>query len=189
MSQPHWACTHSWRVHPPCPHSSGSRLLFLEPSKAAPGLHAPPRSKPLRFRHSGNPQRLRLHWACVLCPSQLRAAQVMRCLASTVTATYRLSRRCHSVFWVYNRCTFSVDDCPEPQEVLVSKKACLQFGRKCLSGAVIAPFRVWLPVACHRRGKVCSRLVLFCPLFCARPWWCLRAFCGSYPTVWFASPN
>ena len=34
-------------------HSSGSRLLHREPSDAVPGLHALPRSKPLRFRHSG----------------------------------------------------------------------------------------------------------------------------------------
>ena len=33
-----------------------------------------------------------------------------------------------------------------------------------------------LPVltACHQRGKVCSRLSLFSPLFCARAWRCLR---------------
>ena len=30
--------------------------------------------------------------------------------------------------------------------------------------------------ACHQRGMVCSRLVLFSPLFCAWAWWCLRAF-------------
>ena len=84
-------------------HSSGSRLLRSELSEAGPGLHAPPRSKPLRFRHSGSPQRRRLGWACVLCPSQVRAAQVMRCLASAIAATYclpatRLSRKlvfCH----------------------------------------------------------------------------------------------
>ena len=58
-------------------------------------------------------------------------------------------------------------DCPEPQEGLVSKEACLLFGRQCLSGAAIA---------CHQRGMVCSRLVLFSPLFCARAWQCLRAF-------------
>ena len=57
-------------------HSSGSRLLHREPSEAGPGLHAPPRSKPLRLRHAGSPQRRRLGWACVLCPSQVRAAQV-----------------------------------------------------------------------------------------------------------------
>ena len=57
-------------------HSSGSRLLHWEPSEASPGLHAPPKSKPLRFRHSSSPQRHRLGWACVLCPSQVRVAQV-----------------------------------------------------------------------------------------------------------------
>ena len=57
-------------------HRSGSRLLRQEPSEAGPGLHAPPPSKPLRLRHSGSPQRRRLGWACVLCPSQVRVAQV-----------------------------------------------------------------------------------------------------------------
>ena len=57
-------------------HSSGSRLLHQEPSEAGPGLHAPPRSKLLRFRHLCSPQRRRLGWASVLCPSQVRAAQV-----------------------------------------------------------------------------------------------------------------
>ena len=70
-------------------------------------LHAPPWSKLLRFRHSSSPQRHRLGWACVLCPSQVRAAQVMRCLASMVAATYWLPCCCRSVFWVYNRHTFS----------------------------------------------------------------------------------
>ena len=31
-------------------HNSGSRLLHQELSEAGPGLHAPPRSKPLRLR-------------------------------------------------------------------------------------------------------------------------------------------
>ena len=66
---------------------SGSSLLYWELSEAGPGLHATPRFKPLRFRHSGSPQRHRLGWACVLCPSQVRAAQVMRCLESPVAAT------------------------------------------------------------------------------------------------------
>ena len=57
---------------------------------ASPGLIAPPGSKPLRFRHLGSPQRHRLGWAYVLCPSQVRAAQVMRCLACAIAATYRL---------------------------------------------------------------------------------------------------
>ena len=49
----------------------------------------------------------RLGWACVLCPSQVRAAQVLRCLVSAVTVTYHLPRPCRSVFWLYNRRTFS----------------------------------------------------------------------------------
>ena len=54
--------------------------------KVGPGLHALPRSKPLRFRFSGTPQRHRLSWACVECPSQVRAAQVTRYLASTLSS-------------------------------------------------------------------------------------------------------
>ena len=56
-----------------------------ELSKVGPGLHALPRSKSLRFRFSGTSQRHRLSWACVLCPSQVQAAQVIRCLASTLS--------------------------------------------------------------------------------------------------------
>ena len=106
MPQPHWACPRSWRMYPPRPHCSGCRLLRREPSEAGPGLHAPARSKPLRFRHSGSLQRRRLSWACVLCPSQIQAAQVTRCLVSMVIATYCLPCPCLSVFWVYNRRTF-----------------------------------------------------------------------------------
>ena len=46
-----------------------SSLLCQELSEASAGLCALPRSKPLRFRHLGSPQRCRLGWACVLCPS------------------------------------------------------------------------------------------------------------------------
>jgi len=56
-----------------------------ELSELDPELRALPRYKPLRFRFSGTPQRRRLSWACILCPSQIRAAQVTRCLVSTVS--------------------------------------------------------------------------------------------------------
>ena len=56
-----------------------------EMSKTGSGLHALPRSKPLRFRFSGTPQRHRLGWACILCPSQIWAAQATRCLSSTLS--------------------------------------------------------------------------------------------------------
>ena len=96
----------SRRVCFPCLHCLGSRLLCWKLSEAGPGLHAPPRSKPLRFRYLGSPQRRRLCWACILCPYQVRAAQVMRCLVSSVTTIYHLPHPCCSVFCVYNRRTF-----------------------------------------------------------------------------------
>ena len=49
-----------------------------ELSKAGPGLRALPRCILLRFWFSGTPQRHRLSWTCVLCLSQVRAAQVTR---------------------------------------------------------------------------------------------------------------
>ena len=56
-----------------------------ELSKAGPGLHALPRSKPFRFSFSGTPQRHRLGWACILCPSHVQEAQLTKCLASALS--------------------------------------------------------------------------------------------------------
>ena len=78
-------CPHSRHVCFPSLHCSGSRLLCRKLSEAGPGLCAFPRSKPLRFRFSSTPQRRRFIWACILYPSQVRAAQVTRCLLSAVT--------------------------------------------------------------------------------------------------------
>ena len=89
---------------------------------------APPRSKPLRFRHLGSPQRRRLSWACVLCSSQVQAAQVMRCLASANAVTYILPATRLSGCKTGAPSQADVDH-PDPQEVLVSKEACLQFYR------------------------------------------------------------
>ena len=89
VSRPHWVCPHSQHMCFPSLHCSGSSLLFQELSEVGPGLHALPRSKPLRFRFLGTPQR-RLDWACILCPSQVRAAQVTRCLVSAVALSWRL---------------------------------------------------------------------------------------------------
>ena len=69
VSWPHWVCPCSWRVCFPSLHCLGSRLLCWELSEAGPGLYTLPGSRPLRFRYSGTPQRCRLSWACVLCPS------------------------------------------------------------------------------------------------------------------------
>ena len=174
VSPPHWVCHCSWRVCFPSLHYSGSRLLCRELSEAGPWLHVLPRSKPLRFRFSGIPQRCRFVWACVLFPSQVWAAQVIRCLGSTVTSSWGL-HLIASPIPQFSGCTTSAPSqvCrvsllgswslaatlpadvnhPESQEVLVSKEACLQFGRWCLSGAAIAPFWLGLPSpACLWRG-------------------------------------
>ena len=89
VSWPHWICSHSQRMCFPSLHCSGSSSFFQELSEVGPGLHALPRSKPLRFKFLGTPQR-RLGWACILCPSQVRAAQVTRCLVSAVALSWRL---------------------------------------------------------------------------------------------------
>ena len=102
VSRPHWVFPHSRRVCFPCLHCLDSRLLCRELSEAGLELCALPRSKLLRFRYSGTPQRCRLGWACVLCPSQVQAAQVMRCFVNVVTTTYHLPHPCRWVFWMYN---------------------------------------------------------------------------------------
>ena len=72
-------------------------------SKADPAFCALPKSKLLRFWFSGTPQRHRLSWTCVLCPSQVLGGQVIRCLVSTLSQAVRLNHlpipSC-SVSWV-----------------------------------------------------------------------------------------
>ena len=56
-----------------------------ELSNADPGLRAFPRSKPLRFKFLGSPQRCRLGWTFILCPSLVQAAQATRCLVRALS--------------------------------------------------------------------------------------------------------
>ena len=65
-------------------HCSGSRLLCRGTVQSRPAFHALSRSKLLRLSFSCTPQGHRFSWACDLCPSQIRTAQVTRCLVSTV---------------------------------------------------------------------------------------------------------
>ena len=103
VSGPHWVCPHLWHV---CFPSAFSTLLWLQVALqgTGPGLHALPRSKPLRFRFSGTPQRHRLSWACSLCPSLVRAVQETRCFGSTLSAGGKcilsLPHASHSNSWV-----------------------------------------------------------------------------------------
>ena len=101
-----------------------------ELSKVGPGFRTLPRSKLLRFRFSGTPRSHRLGWPCVLCPSQVQGAQETRCLQ------VRLLQLIDSpvpAAWFSGCITGAPSqadvDHPESQEVLVSNKACLPFGR------------------------------------------------------------
>ena len=166
-----------------------------ELSDAGPGLRVLPRSKQLRFMFSGTPQRYRLGWACILCPSQVQAAQVTRCLVSAVTPrlgvhliTFSIPAAQFSVCtmgtpfqllgsWSLATTLLADVNRPASQEVLISNEASLQFGGRGLSGAVIVPFHLWLPPACLSLagdGPVHSLLAVpwyfLSPLFCERAW-------------------
>ena len=157
--QPHWVCPDSWHVCFTSLHCSGSRLLCRELSDAGPGLHALPRSS-----HSGSGSWV-LHKGADLvgsafcaCPrsEQLRwpgawraespaspvpAAWFSGCTLGAPSQVY-----CVSLLGSWSlAATLPVDvDHPESQKVLVSSEVCLQFALGCLSGAAIAPFRLWL---------------------------------------------
>ena len=155
----------------PSLHCSGSRLLCRELSEVGPRLYVLPRSEPLRFRFLATPQRRRLSWACVLCPSQVRAAQVTRCLVSAVTPSWRVhliaspipaawfsgwtmgvpSQVCRVSLLGSSSlvATLLVDvNRPESQEVLVTMKPACSLVEDAISGAMIAPFRLWLSLTC-----------------------------------------
>ena len=91
-------------------------------SKAGPGLRVLPRSKLLRFRFSGTPQRYRLGWACVLCPSQFRGAQVTRCLVSALFQVYSVSYHLPSpscmISWMRHKSAISGVSCVSSGELI-----------------------------------------------------------------------
>ena len=93
-----------------------------ELSEAGPGLCGIPRSKSLRFSFLGTPERCRLGWACVLCPSQVRAAQATRCLASVLSqlsgASYHLPSPRPSVSWVCSKSAISGVPCVSPGKLI-----------------------------------------------------------------------
>ena len=93
-----------------------------ELSKVGPGLCALPGSKLLRFRYLGTPQRHRLNWAYVLCPSQVRAAQATRCLVSALSyvggASYPLPGPSPLVSWVRSKSAISGVPCVSSGELI-----------------------------------------------------------------------
>ena len=122
MFQLHWVCSCSQCVYFHGLHFSGSRLLCRELSDVGPGLHALPRSKPLRFRFLGTTQRhsrLGLRFVPFSGPSssgdQVLGEHSHRQVGG---ASYRLLRPSCSVFCVYNRCAFSGVPCVSSGELI-----------------------------------------------------------------------
>ena len=199
VSRPHWVRPRSRRVCFPSLHRSDSRLLCRELSEAGPGLHALPRPKPLRFGFSATPQRRRLGWACVLRPSQARAAQATRCLARGFAPSWRLRLtpsqsqplgflgvqwarlpKCAvCLFWgagLWLQSSRRMSILQSPQKSWVAEKpACSLAWDDSLRPN--APFRLWLPSpAClwQGAGAVHSQLAVLSPLFCEQAWRGLR---------------
>ena len=103
VSQPHWVCpTHSMCAFlfytAQTPGCSAGEL-----SKAGPGLRALPRSKPLRFRFSGTPQRHRLG-ACIFVPFLGPRSSGSQLLGEHThpgcSASYHLGPSSRTVSWV-----------------------------------------------------------------------------------------
>ena len=142
-----WAldCIH----FPGLSHSgSGSQVLHKGADLVGPAFCALPRSKQLRW--PGAWWAVAPSWRLQLIASPIPAAPFSGC---TVGAPSQVCRVSLLGSWSL-AVTLPADvNHPESQEVLVSNEACLQFGIGCLSGAVIAPFWLWLPSpACIQWG-------------------------------------
>ena len=117
-----------WHVCFPILHCSGSRLLCRE-------LSGTGMTRYLVSTVAGS-------WGLPLIASLVPAPRFSDCITSTPSQVCRVSLLGS---WSLAATLPEDVDHPESQEVLVSNKACLQFGRWCLSGAVIALFWLWLP--------------------------------------------
>ena len=191
VSGPHWVCPNSQRVCFPGLHCSGSRLLSWELSKVGPGLHALPRSKPLRFRlllrystkaqtqldlplvpfpgpSSLGDQVVGEHshpqvW-CVFSPPP---SQPLGFLGGSRCARLRYAM---CLFWGADPCCDSLGGCQPPRiprSLGRQMGACLQFCRGCPSGAEIAPFWLWLPPPASLSPASAQQLALWCSVLCS----------------------
>ena len=77
-----------------------------ELSKVSSGLRVLPRSKPLRFRFSGTPQRHRLGWACVSVPFPGPSSSGNQVLGErtlpSCSKSYHFPGPCHLVSWLHS---------------------------------------------------------------------------------------
>ena len=130
-----------------------------------------------------------LSWACILCPSQIRAAQVMRCLACTIAVTYRLPAarlsRCALAHLLRQMLTVQT-----PKKFQSAKKPAYSFTDNVSLGLRLSPSGSGclspegdglLPAISVQSFVPCAGL----PVSQVRAGFSR----GRYPTVWFASPN
>ena len=133
MSEPKVACA-SW-VYTAQVLSCSARVL----SQVGPAFHAPPRSKQLRF--SSTPKGTDLDGLCILCPSQVWAAQMTRSLASALSYVGHAS---YSPPWFQPLSFPGV-----PREPSLSCAVCLFWGSDlrlwylCQISAVQDPRKMW----------------------------------------------
>ena len=151
---------------------SGYRVLHKGSDLVGPAFCARPWSEQLRWPgawHTESP----LSWRLRLTPSPVSAARFSGWATGAPSWVCRVSILGS---WSLAVALLADVDHPEPQEVLVSNKVCLQFGRGCLSGA-----------DCPLSRSGCPRLPVsisgwagpqpassVSPLFCERSWLCLR---------------
>ena len=158
-----------------------------ELSKAGPGFCGLPRPKLLGFTFSGTSQRYRPGWACVLCPSQVRAAQATRCLASMlsqvdcvlITSPHpvgflgvqreRRLRCALCLLWgagLWLRPFRQMSAFQDPRKTWLATGSLLSLVEDAVSGAEIFPCLPALAVTClplclwWGNGLVCSQLAL-----------------------------
>ena len=150
----------------PCLPCLGSRLLCQELSEAGPGLYTLPRSKPLRFRYSGGPQRHRLSSSgdqvfgkCSRCDLLPPPSLPLGFLGVQPHLRRRmLTIQNSKKSWLATKPACSlVDDASQGRDCPLPALAFLH----CLSPE-------------GRDGLVCSLLALLSPLFCEQAWQCLR---------------
>ena len=132
---------------------SGSRVLHKGADSVRPAFCGLPRSEQLRWPGAWRAQSPAGGWVHLIA-SPIPATQFSGC------TTARLLRCAVCVFWGADLWLWPsqwMSAIQNPKKSWLAMKPACSFGRGCLSGAVIAPFRLWLPSpAGLRLGMGCS---------------------------------
>ena len=137
-------------------------------------MYVLPRSKPLRFRYLGSPQRCRLSWTCVLCPFPGPSSSGDQVFGEhglcDLSPPLSLPLHFLGVQPAYLLRQISTIQNPK-KSWLTMKTAC-----SLVDDASLLPPSSLAALACLSLvgdGPVCSQLALLSPLFCEWAWQCL----------------